>query len=188
MTDKEKVVTASEQEIEARQAGIIKAVTSRLTNTKLKGSELWASCPMGTHQDKNPSFSINLTEGIFYCFTCQSSGTVDQLAIRMGIREEGKDKPTFKRKSKPMKLLPWQLAKRIGESFDTLEDCWYTKEKRKKRNKLEMDWNEAIIDEAEYYFQRQLLNYDFDCKMEIHDHNRNRLTYEAKHGTDNDNE
>ena len=161
-------------------------ISSRLNNVSEKNGELWASCPMGIHPDRTPSFSINLSEGIYYCFTCQSSGTINQLATKMGIPVKGIYRPSFKRKSKPRKVQPWPSAKRILEAFDTLEDCWYTKEYRKKRNDLEMDWNEGRISEAKYYRDRQLLDYDFDCKMEIHDENRNRLTYEAKHGADNE--
>ena len=164
----------------------ISEIISRLNNVSEKNGELWASCPMGIHSDRTPSFSINLTEGIFYCFTCRSSGTANQLAVKMGILAEGTHRPVIKRKSEPRKMLPWQLAKRISESFDTLEDCWYTKEYRKKRNDLEMDWNEGRISEAKYYRDRQLLDYEYDCLMEIHDHNRNRLTYEAKHRADNE--
>jgi len=159
---------------------------TRLGQGKKQGDEFVCCCPF--HEERNPSFSLNMEKGVYYCFGCGASGGLNQLATKLGIITEGTHKPVFKRKSKPRKMLPWQLAKRISESFDTLEDCWYTKEYRKQRNDLEMDWNEGRISELDYYYKRQLLDYEYDCLMEIHDHNRNRLTYEAKHGTDNDNE
>ena len=160
--------------------GNIDQIISRLTNTKIKGDELWASCPLGIHVDKNPSFSLSLSENIYYCFTCNSSGTAMQLAVKMGLMPEGTYRPSFKR-SKPRAIQPWQRAKRIGEAFNTVEDS-YKEALRKKRNILEMDWNEGTISEGEYFAKRQLLYYDFDCKMERNDINRNRLTWEAKRG------
>ena len=160
--------------------GKIDQIISRLSNTKLKGSELWASCPLGIHVDKNPSFSINLESEVYLCFSCGESGNVYQLAIRMGLKPEGHYKPSFKR-SKPRAIQPWQRAKRIGEAFDMAEDS-YIESYRKKRNIIEEDWNEGIITEAYYYAKRQWLDYDFDCKMEVNDRNRNLLTFEAKNG------
>ena len=160
--------------------GIIQAITSRLTNTKLKGSELWASCPLGIHSDKNPSFSINLESEVFYCFSCNSSGTANQLAIKLGLKPEGTYRPSFKR-SKPRAIQPWQRAKRIGEAFDTVEDV-YNEAYRNDRNILEQDWNEGKIIESKYYAKRQIIDYQFDTKMEVHDRNRNLLSFEAKNG------
>jgi len=158
----------------------IGGISSRLNNVSEKNGELWASCPMGIHSDRTPSFSIKLREGIFYCFSCQSSGTVNQLAAKMGILPEGRYQPSSKRKSfKQERIRPWRRAQIICQSFDILED-WIKKTFRKSRNKIEEDWNEGRISEAEYYFQRQLLDYDFDCKMEIHTENLIRLSFEAK--------
>ena len=161
--------------------GIIQAITSRLTNTKLKGDELWASCPLGIHQDRNPSFSLSLSEEIYYCFTCQSSGTANQLAVKMGLREEGTYKPSFERTSKPKVIQPWQRAKRIGEAFNTVEDS-YMEDYRSKRNQLELDWNEGRISEKSYYRDRQLLDHDLDCNMEVNTENLLSLSYDAKRG------
>ena len=165
-----------------RVSDILPNVMARLGQGRKQGDEFVCCCPF--HEERNPSFSLNMEKGVYYCFGCGASGSLSKLANQFGI-ESGHIRPTLKLKSK--KLQPWQRAKRIEVAFDTLED-WNKETYRTKRNKLEMDWNEAIIDEAEYYFQRQLLNHDLDCKMEILDETRNRLTYEAKHGTDNDNE
>ena len=160
--------------------GNIDQIISRLSNTKLKGNELWASCPMGIHSDKNPSFSINLESEVFYCFTCNSSGTANQLAVKMGLKPEGTYRPSFKR-SKPKAIQPWQRAKRIGESFDAVEDV-YKEAYRQKRNTLEKNWNERKITESKYYAKRQIIDYQFDTLMEVNGENRNRLTWEAKRG------
>ena len=41
------------------------------------GDELMALCPF--HDEKNPSFSLNVDSGVFYCFGCQHSGNVFHL-------------------------------------------------------------------------------------------------------------
>ena len=160
--------------------GNIDQIISRLSNTKLKGSELWASCPLGIHVDKNPSFSINLESEVYLCFSCGESGNAYQLAIRMGLKPEGTFQPSFKR-SKPKAIQPWQRAKRIGEAFDTVEDI-YNETYRQKRNILEQDWNEGKISESKYYAKRQIIDYQFDTQMEVHGENRNLLSFEAKNG------
>ena len=156
-------------------------VLARLNQSKQRGNELWCHCPF--HVDRYPSFSVNLESGAWYCFACAEGGSIYQLVTLLGIET---DKLNLKPTTKTTQPSVWQSAMRIAEAFDTLEDCWYTKEYRKKRNDLEMDWNEGRISEAKYYRDRQLLDYEYDCLMEIHDHNRNRLTYEAKHRADNE--
>jgi len=159
----------------------LEQIIPQLKRVSIRKGELWCGCPLGIHPDRNPSFSINLSEEIYYCFTCQSSGTVNQLAVKMGLREEGRYKPTFKRSSKPKVIQPWQRAKRIGQAFDTVEDV-FKEAFRKERNILEENWNEGKISESKYYRDRQLLYYQFDSQMGVHDTNRNLLTWEAKRG------
>lgn len=54
-----------------------------LRNASLNGDELIASCPF-THNhkrgDARPSFSINVSKGVYHCLGCGESGTVVQLA------------------------------------------------------------------------------------------------------------
>jgi 5S rRNA maturation endonuclease (ribonuclease M5) len=42
-------------------------------------------CPLGTHEDRNPSCSINYEKNTFYCHACQESGTLGGLLHRIGI-------------------------------------------------------------------------------------------------------
>ena len=107
----------------------LEQIIPQLIRVTIRKGEIWCSCPLGIHQDKKPSFSINLDEGIFYCFTCQSSGTANQLAVEMGLREEGTYKPSnltlinSRRTAKP-KVQPWQRAKRIRGAFDIVENSY----------------------------------------------------------------
>ena len=158
-------------------------VMTRLGQGKKQGDEFVCCCPF--HEERNPSFSLNMEKGVYYCFGCGASGGLNQLATKLGIITEGTHKPVLKRKSKPRKMLPWQLAKRISEAFDAVEDL--DKEAfREKRIIIEENWNEGRISEAKYYRDRQLIYYIFDCKMEIHDEIRQRLSFEAKNRADNE--
>jgi DNA primase len=54
-----------------------------LKKVKIRGDEIHASCPFPERhlhgQDKRPSFSINITKGVYNCFSCGSSGTIEDL-------------------------------------------------------------------------------------------------------------
>jgi len=44
-------------------------------------NEIQCSCPLGTHEDKNPSFSLNLFSGKWICFSCGRKGrNIESLA------------------------------------------------------------------------------------------------------------
>jgi len=42
-------------------------------------------CPLETHEDRRPSFSIHLDEGMWTCFSCQEKGNINQLYRRLGV-------------------------------------------------------------------------------------------------------
>lgn len=54
--------------------------SNELKNAQRRGNELKASCPfLDLHEDKadkNPSLTVNLDKGVYYCNTCQSKGNV----------------------------------------------------------------------------------------------------------------
>lgn len=52
---------------------------------KLKGDQHQGFCPLPGHDGKqrSPSFSANLTKGIFQCFGCGAKGNVIDFAVRM---------------------------------------------------------------------------------------------------------
>lgn len=65
-------------------SGIVDAFALR--NWSVRGDELTASCPFvenHAHGDRNPSFGINLTNGVYHCFSCGESGNVEQLAQKV---------------------------------------------------------------------------------------------------------
>ena len=155
-------------------------VIARLGQGKERRDEFVCCCPF--HEERNPSFSLNMEKGVYFCFGCQASGSLIQLAVKLGLREERQVRLSLKSTSgKPRAIQPWQSARRIMEAFDALEDL--CKESyRKERNIIEDNWNEGRISETRYYRDRQLLDYQFESRMEIHDANRNRLVYNARRG------
>ena len=159
---------------------ILPKVLGSIGAYKQRGAEAWGPCPF--HDDIHPSFSVNTDTGAWYCFTCAEGGSIYQLAKRLGIKNDYK--PSLRGSSgkpKKRKVEPWQRAKRIEEASDMVEDQ-YLEDYRKEQNQLVMELNENRIEESDFYFKRQILDYQFDNRMAIHDDLRNRLTYEAIHG------
>ena len=56
-----------------RQADIVRII-SDYVSLKKKGANWMACCPF--HQEKTPSFSVNPSKDIFFCFGCQKGGSV----------------------------------------------------------------------------------------------------------------
>lgn len=56
-----------------RQADIVRVIQDYVT-LKKKGTNWMACCPF--HQEKTPSFSVNPSKDIFYCFGCGKGGSV----------------------------------------------------------------------------------------------------------------
>jgi len=56
-----------------RQADIVRVISDYVT-LKKKGTNWMACCPF--HQEKTPSFSVNPSKNIFYCFGCGKGGSV----------------------------------------------------------------------------------------------------------------
>jgi DNA primase len=63
-----------------RQADIIRVVGDYVT-LKKKGANWMACCPF--HQEKTPSFSVNPSKNIFYCFGCGKGGSVFNFVMEL---------------------------------------------------------------------------------------------------------
>jgi DNA primase len=58
-----------------------------LRKVKIRGDEIHASCPFSSlhfsGRDRHPSFSINISKGVFNCFSCGSRGTIEELVAHV---------------------------------------------------------------------------------------------------------
>src|ERR1043165_9207330 len=63
-----------------RQADIVRVIQDYVT-LKKKGADWIACCPF--HQEKSPSFSVNPSKDIFYCFGCHKGGSVFNFVMEM---------------------------------------------------------------------------------------------------------
>ncbi|HVF57215.1 MAG TPA: DNA primase [Pyrinomonadaceae bacterium] len=63
-----------------RQADIVRVIGDYVT-LKKKGANWMACCPF--HQEKTPSFSVNPSKDIFYCFGCGKGGSVFNFVMEM---------------------------------------------------------------------------------------------------------
>ncbi len=63
-----------------RQADIVRVINDYVT-LKKKGANWMACCPF--HQEKTPSFSVNPSKEIYYCFGCSQGGSVFNFVMEM---------------------------------------------------------------------------------------------------------
>ena len=64
-------------------------IVRRYVDDRVKKSgegQILVRCPFHKGgQEKKPSFSVNVEEGLFHCFTCHESGTIPTLLRMLGI-------------------------------------------------------------------------------------------------------
>jgi DNA primase len=63
-----------------RQADIVRVIQDYVS-LKKKGANWMACCPF--HQEKTPSFSVNPSKDIYYCFGCHKGGSVFNFVMEM---------------------------------------------------------------------------------------------------------
>ena len=66
-----------DEDIERVKAAVnIADVIGQHTQLKRVGRNQMGQCPFPSHNDKSPSFSVNATEGVYYCFGCGRRGDI----------------------------------------------------------------------------------------------------------------
>jgi DNA primase len=63
-----------EDVVKVRESSDIVAVVGQHTQLRRVGQRWTGLCPF--HTEKSPSFSVNATDGLYYCFGCRASGDV----------------------------------------------------------------------------------------------------------------
>lgn len=68
-----------------RPAYDVAGVLARLRITvRQSGDQAYACCPLPGHTDRRPSWSVHMTEGVWYCHGCATGGNLEQLVMAMG--------------------------------------------------------------------------------------------------------
>ena len=62
-----------------QRADLVELV-SEVVTLKQNGQRWWGLCPF--HQEKSPSFTVNPSQGFFYCFGCQEKGNAFQFLMK----------------------------------------------------------------------------------------------------------
>jgi DNA primase len=70
-------VAIVDEDIERVKAAVnIADIIGQHTQLKRAGRRMQGQCPFPSHNDKTPSFSVNVEEGLYYCFGCGRRGDV----------------------------------------------------------------------------------------------------------------
>jgi DNA primase len=110
---------------EVKAAADMVAVVSERTQLRRSGARFVGRCPF--HEERTPSFSVNATEKLFYCFGCGKGGdlvsfvretegldfaeAIERLADRFGVRLEYEE-------SSPQREAEQRRSKRLYEVLD----------------------------------------------------------------------
>jgi DNA primase len=70
-----------------KDAADIVEIVSAYTDLRRQGQAMWGLCPF--HDERTPSFKVNATDKLYYCFGCEASGDV----FRFVEEKEGLDFP-----------------------------------------------------------------------------------------------
>ena len=54
--------------------------------TTVGESEIGGHCPI--HDDNSPSWSMNITTGLWICYACGATGNLTQLALRLSVSSD----------------------------------------------------------------------------------------------------
>ncbi|MGB8507874.1 MAG: DNA primase, partial [Pyrinomonadaceae bacterium] len=120
-----------------RQADIVRVINDYVT-LKKKGANWMACCPF--HQEKTPSFSVNPSKEIFYCFGCAKGGSVFNFVMEL------------ERVSFPEAIRI--VAEKVGMPLPVMEEDKRFETRRKEADEVielnawALEWWEAQLGEA----------------------------------------
>ncbi len=126
------LIRNKDQIVEA--ADMVEIVSGR-TPLRRSGARWWGRCPF--HEERSPSFSVNATDKLFYCFGCGKGGDL------IGFVEESEALGFAE-------ALEW-LAARSGVDVEYEEASPRVEEGRRRRERLL-----ALLDAAAGFYERHL--------------------------------
>ncbi|NNM55114.1 MAG: DNA primase [Spirochaetales bacterium] len=155
-------------------------VVSEVVTLKQNGQRWWGLCPF--HQEKSPSFTVNPTQGFFYCFGCQEKGNafnflmktqhlsfqeaVKKLADKTGIVLESEEPDSPEERDKKGLL---QLLDRLANTFHHLllhspeaEPARQVLEKRKISAELVEQFNLGFVPNDRRWLRTFLVKKSYD--------------------------
>jgi DNA primase len=91
-------------------------VAASITRLEKRGNRYWGLCPF--HKEKTPSFSLDPTRGLFYCFGCGVGGD----AIRLHMQSSGDDFPAAIEALARANGIPLPATVHAGRSGPDLEE------------------------------------------------------------------
>src|SRR5215510_2034425 len=115
-----------------KEAADILGIVSRYTDLQQRGQDYWGVCPF--HDERTPSFKVNPTDKLYYCFGCEASGdvfrfveekegldfpdAVEALAERFGVelQRESEDPRAEERRRRRARL--WELLERTAKFYE----------------------------------------------------------------------
>jgi DNA primase len=118
-----------------KDAADIVEIVSAYTDLQQRGKDYWGNCPF--HDERTPSFKVNATDKLYYCFGCEASGDVFRFV-------EEKEGLTFPEAVE-------SLAERYGVELERESEDPRAEEKRRRRARL---WE--LLERTAKYYERYL--------------------------------
>ncbi len=116
-----------------KDAASIVEIVSAYTDLGQRGKDYWGLCPF--HDERTPSFKVNPTDNLYYCFGCEASGdvfrfveekegldfpqAVESLAERYGVELERDDEDPRAEEARRRKARLWEVLERTAAFYVT---------------------------------------------------------------------
>jgi DNA primase len=115
-----------------KDATDIVEIVSAYTDLQQRGKDYWGNCPF--HDERTPSFKVNPTDKLYYCFGCEASGdvfrfveekeglafpeAVESLAERYGVELEREDEDPQAEAKRRRRARLWELLERTAKFYE----------------------------------------------------------------------
>src|SRR5262245_10214093 len=115
-----------------KDAADIVEIVSAHTDLQQRGKDYWGVCPF--HDERTPSFKVNPTDKLYYCFGCEASGdifsfveekegldfpdAVESLAERFGVELERESEDPRAEESRRRRARLWELLERTAKVYE----------------------------------------------------------------------